>query len=196
MRIMKIIGLSGTNGSGKDTVAAMLAERHSFLNASATEMFLDELKKRGWPNDREHKSKLSAEWRREFGMGVIVDKAIEMFNATEPGTYKGVVVGSLRHPGEADRVHDLGGTLVWTDADPRLRYDRIQANLTERAGTHAEANKTFDEFLAEQEREMKPVGDEATLNIGAVKKRADIFLTNNSNDIEAFKNEAEKMLRL
>jgi len=192
---MIIFGLGGTNGSGKDTVAQMLAERHGYLNASATEMFLGELNKRGWPIDREHKAKLSAEWRREFGMGVIVDKAVEMFNAS-PDTYKGIIVGSLRHPGEADRVHELGGKQIWVDADAHIRYDRIQKSLDERAGTHAEQGKTFEEFLEEQKREMTPVGDAATLNMSAVKERADIFLTNDGNDIEAFKDAAEKTLGL
>lgn len=192
---MKIFGIGGTNGAGKDVLGIMLAEKHGYLNATATGMFLDELNNRGWPIDREHKSKLSAEWRRELGMGVIVDKAVEMFNSN-PGKYKGIAVGSLRHPGEADRVHELGGVMVWVDADPRIRYERIQKNLHERKGTHAEEGKTFEEFLVEQEREMKPTGDEATLHISAVKERADIFLDNNGNDIQAFKDEAEQALGL
>lgn len=189
----KIVGISGTNGSGKDTVALMLAEKHGFLNASATEMFLEELKTRGWPNDREHKRKLSAEWRREHGMGVIVDKALELFQK-EPGKYKGIAVGSLRHPGEADRVHELGGVMVWVDADPKIRYKRIQNDPTKQSATHAEAGKTFEEFLAEEQAEMQHSGDEATLNLTAVKERADIILENDGNDIEAFKDVAEKAL--
>lgn len=192
---MKIFGISGTNGAGKDVLGILLAERFGYLNAIATSMFVAELNKRGLPIDREHKAQLSAEWRREFGMGVIVDKAVEMFNA-EPSKYEGLAVGSLRHPGEADRVHELGGTMIWVDADPKIRYERIQKNLHERAGTHAEEGKTFEEFLAEQQREMTPTGDEATLHISAVKDRADIFLVNNGDDIEAFKNEAAKALGL
>ena len=190
---MKIIGLSGTNGAGKDSVAILLAEKYGFLNISATNMLVAELNKRNWPIDRTHKSKLSAEWRREFGMAVIVDKAVDMFNSvsTKPS---GLVVGSLRHPGEADRIHELGGKMVWVDADPRVRYDRIQKSLNERSGTHDEANKTFEEFLAEQEREMHPEGDEATLNMSGVRQKADLILENNGNDLEVFKNEADKAL--
>lgn len=190
---MKLIGLSGTNGSGKDTVAALLAEGYSFLNASATNMLLVGLQERGWAIDRTNKSKLSAEWRRERGMAVIVDMAVEMLNEN-PDRYKGVVIGSLRHPGEADRVHELGGILIWTDADPRVRYDRIQTNLHERVGTHAEHGTTFEEFLADEEREMHPEGDEATLNMAGVKAKSDIFLNNDGDNIEAFKNEAKETL--
>lgn len=189
---MHIIGLSGTNGSGKDTVAQMLAERHGFYNASATEMLKEELLRRGWPLDRQHKAKLSAEWRRQFGMAVIVDRAIAYYEQHKD-QYNGVIVGSLRHPGEADRIHDLRGTMIWTDADPEVRYRRVSTNAAVR-GRAAEDDKSFEQFLAEEASEMHPQGDEATLNGAAVKERADITLTNNGDDIEAFKDEAERVL--
>ena len=189
---MKIIGHSGTNGSGKDTIADMLAARHNFYVASATQLLGDELKKRGLPLDRKHKSQLSAEWRRESGMAVIVDKAYEYYKAHE-SEFAGMIVGSLRHPGEVDRIHELGGTMIWVDADPKVRYQRITANAQVR-GRAAEDNKSFEDFMADEEREMHPEGDEATLNMAGVKEKSDIFLQNDGNDIEAFKSEAEKVL--
>lgn len=188
---MKIYGHAGTNGAGKDTVADMLHERHNFYVGSATQLLGEELKKRGLPLDRKHKSALSAEWRREHGMGVIVDKAYEYFKAHE-SEYEGMIVGSLRHPGEVDRIHELDGKMIWVDADPKIRYDRVTAN--HREGRAAEDNKTFEEFMADEEREMHPVGDAATLNMAAVKEKSDIFIQNNGNDIEAFKDRAEKAL--
>jgi dephospho-CoA kinase len=190
---MKIIGLSGTNGAGKDTVADMLGERHNFYVGVATNMLRDELEKRGLPTTRENKAKLSAEWRREYGMAAIVNRAYEYYKAHE-SEYEGMIVGSLRHPGEADRIHELAGKMVWVDADPRVRYKRIQDNAHAR-GRAAEDEKTFEEFLAEEEREMHPIGDEATLNIAAVKKRSDIFVDNNGDDIEAFEARVEQILK-
>lgn len=186
---MKIIGLAGTNGSGKDTVAHLLRDKYDYLFADATAMLGDELTKRGLPHERVNKSDLSAEWRREHGMGVIVDKAVEMFEA---GDYKGLIVGSLRHPGEADRVHELGGIVVWVDADQHVRYDRISNANRGRV----EDNKTFEQFAEEEAREMSQSGDKATLNMGAVKARADITLTNDGNDIEAFRVLAAQALEL
>ncbi|MDQ5885645.1 MAG: hypothetical protein QG628_42 [Patescibacteria group bacterium] len=184
---MNIIGLAGTNGSGKDTVAVMLKEKHGYLFADATTMLGNELSKRGLSHERVNKAALSAEWRREHGMGVIVDKAVELYKA---GDYKGLIVGSLRHPGEADRVHEFGGKVLWVDADQRIRYDRINGGSRGRV----EDRKTFEEFVQEEAREMSQSGDAATLNMGAVKSRADVFLNNNSNDIEAFRKYAEKEL--
>jgi cytidylate kinase len=192
---MKIIGVGGTNGAGKDSLGLLLAEEYGYLNATATDMFVKELNKRGLPIDRAHKSKLSAEWRRDLGMAAIVDKAIALFNEN-PGKYKGLVVGSLRHPGEAERVHELGGTVVWVDADPRVRYDRIQKSLSERTGTHAEEGVTFEAFLADEKREMTPEGDAATLNMAGVKELSDVTVSNDTNKIEDFKAAAKKALNL
>ena len=187
---LQIVGISGTNGSGKDTVAAMLAERFNFTNASATQMLADELIKRGLPTSREQKRTLSAEWRRESGTGVIVDKAVEL---AQKANASGLAVGSLRNPGEADRVHELGGVVVWVDAEPEVRYKRVQKNARE--GREAEDNKTFEEFLAEEKAEMSHSGDEATLNMAGVRDKADLTLLNNGNDIGAFKQEAEATLK-
>lgn len=191
---MKIIGVSGTNGSGKDTIGHLLAERHNWLFISMTDMLRDELEKRGLPPAREHMRELSAEWRRESGLGVLIDKSVAQFEK-KPGKYSGLVVASLRNPGEADRIHELGGKVVWVDAEPRVRYNRLQANNGSRGERRAvDDNKTYEQFLKEQEAEMQHSGDAATLSIGDVKTKADIFLDNNGNDIEAFKDEAEKAL--
>ncbi len=189
---MKIIGISGTNGSGKDTIGHMLSERHGWLFVSVSDLLRDEARKRGQPVEREVLSSISAEWRRKGGLGALIDKAVELFESQE-GAYKGLAIASLRNPGEADRVHALKGLVVWSDADPRVRYDRIQANALNR-GRKEEDTKTFEQFLNEEEAEMKRSGDEATLDMSAVKERSDIFLENNDNDIDAFKDYVEQDL--
>ncbi len=186
---MKIFGLAGTNGSGKDTLAQLLEREYGFLNVSATKLLEAELTKRGQSFERINKAALSAEWRRELGMAAIVDKAVELFQET-PEQYKGLIVGSLRHPGETDRVHELGGTQFWIDADPKIRYDRITKNDRGRI----EDQKTFDEFMADEKREMSPVGDAATLNMGAVKDKSDVFIENNEPDIESFETQTRRLL--
>lgn len=191
---MKIIGLSGTNGSGKDTVGHMLTERHGYLFISLTDMLRKEAGKRGQESSREVLRTISAEWRRESGLGVLIDKAIEHLEELD-ADYRGLVVASLRNPGEADKIHELGGVVVWTDADAKVRYDRIQTHAAER-NRYDEDHKTFEQFCEEEAAEMTTTGDSATLNMSAVKDRADIFVTNDGDDIEAFKNEAELALNL
>ncbi|MEK7096237.1 MAG: AAA family ATPase [Patescibacteria group bacterium] len=186
---MKIIGIAGTNGSGKDSLGQILDERHGYLYVSVTDILREGLRKQDLPIERENMRNLSAQWRRERGLGVLIDKALEIFEKS-PGKYKGLAIASLRNPGEADRVHELGGTVVWVDAEPKIRYDRIHSRQRS-----AEDQKTFEEFLAEEQAEMNHSGDEATLNVAGVKVKADIFLENNGN-LEEFQAAAEKALNL
>lgn len=186
---MKIIGIGGTNGSGKDTLSQILADDYGWLFVSASEdLLIPELKNRGEVVERETMRALSAEWRRDFGLGALIDKATEKF---DPKKYKGLVISSLRNYGEADRIHELGGQVVWTDADPRVRYERIFSR-----GQGDKDKKAYEEFLAEEQAEKEHLGDEATLNWQGVKDRADIFLTNNSNNIADFRKAVVRALDL
>lgn len=189
---LQIIGLSGTNGSGKDTIGELLAEKHGYLFISGSDLIRDEARARGLPVTREVLRTISAEWRREHGLGAIIDMAVEKFKASGK-EYKGLVTASLRNPGEADRVHELTGKVIWVDAEPRVRYDRIQAGAHLRGRT-GEDDRTFEQWQADEAAEMQSSGDEATLNMSAVKEKSDIFLFNNGNDIEAFKRDVETEL--
>ncbi|HEX5798382.1 MAG TPA: AAA family ATPase [Candidatus Saccharimonadales bacterium] len=171
---MKIIGLAGTNGSGKDTVAQILSEDYGFFVVSATEMLEEELKIRGFAFERENKRKVGNEWREQYGLSAIVDKAIEQ--AKSKGAEK-LVVGSLRHPAEAEKVKELNGIVVWVDADPHKRYERIQQNNRGRV----EDQKTFEQFLQEEQDEMQNKGEATGISGAEVKKLADIFIKNDSN---------------
>ena len=189
---MNIIGIAGTNGAGKDTVGHMLAAKHGYLFVSVTDLLRKEAERRGQPVEREVLRSISAEWRRESGLGVLVDKAVAEYKASG-GKYKGVVLASLRNPGEADRVHDLDGTVVWIDADPRIRYDRVQAALSKR-GRSGEDSMTFEQFKTDEAVEMSRSGDSATLDLGAVKARSDITVMNNDKPQDEFLKDVERAL--
>jgi dephospho-CoA kinase len=185
---MKIIGIGGTNGSGKDTIGQMLAERHGWMFISITDILRDELKTRGKSIERHNLRSLSKEWNEKHGPGVMTNMAVEQFEKSNK-KYNGLVLASLRREGEAARVHELGGKVVWVDADPKIRYERISGR-----GRGAEDAKTFKQFLEEEEVEMHNQGDKHAVGMAAVRDIADIMLTNNGNDIEAFKDNAEKAL--
>lgn len=192
MPLPKIIGIAGTNGSGKDTAGRLLADQYGYLFISVTDMLRDELAKRGLPPSRENMRNLSAEWRREYGLGVLVDKAIGIYEHNKSS--KGLAVASLRNPGEADRIHELKGVVLWLDADPRIRYDRIQANLEARGQQRSvDDRKTFEQFNADELAEMQHSGDAATLSLVGVKARADLTLLNNSLDMDIFSKDIDRL---
>src|SRR5258708_2676082 len=113
---MKIIGLAGTNGSGKDSLGEFLVKDYGYMLVVVSDFLRDEAKRRGQPPEREFLREISAEWRREYGLGVLVDKAVELFNKSDK-PYKGLIINPMRNVGEAQRIKELGGQLVWVDAD-------------------------------------------------------------------------------
>jgi dephospho-CoA kinase len=190
---VKLIGLSGTNGSGKDTVGLFLAEKYKYLFISGSDMLREECRKRGLEVTRENLRTISAEWRREFGLGVLVDKAVEVFNSSQD-MYAGLIVSPMRNVGEAQHIKDLGGTLVWVDADPEIRYQRV---VGANRGRDGEDNKTYDEFRAEEQAEMHPSdpNDPAVLNMSGVREIADVQLLNETT-LEQFQTDAKTALGL
>lgn len=190
-----IIGVSGTNGAGKDTVAHFLARHHHYLFVSVSDLLREDLRSRGLDPGRENTRLLSAAWRREFGLSVLVDKAVELYKHTD-GDYKGLVVASLRNPYEGKRIHELGGRLIWVDANPEIRYKRVQANRRE--GRGMDDQKTFEQFLAEEHAEMERSAgaDEATLNTAALQEQADIVIMNNGSDVTTLERQVDTTLGL
>ncbi len=168
----------------------MLAKQHNWLFVSVSDYLREEAKKRELPIEREVLRTISAEWRRQYGLGVLVDKAVEEFK-NSGGKYQGLVVVPMRNPGEAQRVKDLGGRLVWVDADPKVRYERIHSRQRS-----AEDKKTFEQFLKEEQDEMEHSGDQHTLSMAGVKAKADVFIDNNGNNLEEFAKTVKKTLGL
>ena len=99
-----------------------------------------------------------------------------------------MVISSIRNSGEIDRIHDFGGELVWVDADPEIRFERISSRGRE------DDPKTFNEFEAQQQAEMERSGDEATLNMAEVRERADRVFTNDHGDVESLEKAIETEL--
>ncbi len=193
---MNLIGISGTNGSGKDTLGEILEKNYNFLFISVTDILRDELRRRGLPLSRKYARELSAEWRRESGLGVLVDKALKIFEK-QSSKYRGLAIASLRNPGEADRIHELGGKVIWLDALPKIRFERVQTNQISRgSGRAVDDNVTFLQFMAAEKAEMHHSGDEATLNMEGVRQKSDIFINNNSQAVESFMKKIEKSLIL
>lgn len=179
-----IIGLSGTNGSGKDSLGIGL-ERYGYYFVSGSEFLRQELRNRRLPITRDNTRMLSTEWRNKYGGGVLIEKALADWKENRPDA-KGLVIASIRAKEEAKKIHELGGIIVWADADPKIRYQRIQNNLQSRGRTD-EDQISFDEFIKDEEVEMHPSDDpNSTLDMASVKAQSDIFLVNDYPDVDSF----------
>lgn len=182
LKNVSIIGISGTNGAGKDAVGQILVKEYNFYFISVTDLLRSEAKRLGFSIDRSTCSQISSEWRRQYGLAVLIDKAMEQYQNLSQ-QYNGVVISSLRNPAEADQIHRLNGIVLWIDADLELRYKRLQKNLHQRA-RQVNDDKTFQEFMEEEQAEMiNTTSDPARLNTLAVKAKSDFFIDNNSYNI-------------
>lgn len=186
---MILLGLGGTNGSGKDTVAQILVDKHGFMFISTSNLLRKEAESRGLSTDRENLRTISAEWRRQYGLGVLVDRAVEEFK-NNPGSYIGLVVSSLRNPAEADAIHEHGGKMVWVDADPKVRFDRLSSRGRQ------DDPKDLNKFIKDEQAEMQHSGDEATLSLSGVKHRSDVTIINEGNNLDLLNQTITELLGL
>jgi hypothetical protein len=188
VKLPEIIGIAGTNGAGKDTLAELRDQYEHCFSMSLSDMLRLELGRRGLSTERTNMANLSREWRQESrDDGILAQKAIEYYLSEKAQNgYKGFSVISLRHPAEADTVHRYGGIVLWVDGDRHIRYERIQRAAR---ANRPDDLKTFEQFEAEELREMyPPVGAPAgTLNMAAVKEKADLFIENNFMALEGYK---------
>jgi dephospho-CoA kinase len=185
---MSIIGIAGTDGSGKDSLGHFLRDDFGWFFISVTDLLRAEAKARGLELSRSTLKTISAEWRRDEGLGVLINHAVKEYESLGK-KYAGLCMASLRNPGEADRVHELGGRVVWLDAPIKLRYQRA---IARNKGT--EDHVTFEEFRKEEAEQMHST-DELALNLSAVKAKADIFITNGTNNLEDFKDKVREALK-
>lgn len=176
MKLPRIIGIAGTNGAGKDTLGELLAERCGYKFVSVSNILREELTKQDIPHEREHLSNLSTRWAREHGPGVLSMKTIEAYVAIEKAEgYKGLVIGSIRRPAEAQAIQQEGGIVFWVDAERRTRYERIQSGARGRVTDKL----PFETWAAEEDREMNPGSDDPTvLNMSATRDVCDRVIMN------------------
>lgn len=196
----QLIGISGTNGSGKDTIGHLLEQEHNFLFVSGSDMLREDLKRRKIALTRENTRSLSSAWRRDYGLGVMIEKAIEIYEQKGGDQkFSGLAIASLRNPGEADSVHAHGGKVIWLDADPKIRYERIRLNAHLRGKDRATSDDvSYEKFLSDEAAEMEPAttNDPTLLSMSAVKAKSDIFLQNEGNDLALLSKELNRLLGL
>ena len=184
MKLPEIVGVAGTNASGKDTLGTLRAIIQNAQFVSLSDILRHELDLRGLPHERENLRTLGNEWRSEFGPGVLAEKTIERYEAekTEEG-FTGLTITSIRHPKEAEAIKAVGGVIIWVDADRHVRYERIQKRNLDRP----EDQKTFEQFADEEDIEMQHVeGNDSSPNMGGVRDMADIAIINEYASLEEY----------
>ena len=161
-----IIGLTGTNGSGK-TVAAEYLRRKGFAFHSLSDVIREELAARDLPASRENLISEGNRLRAAFGPAVLAQRIRRKFRLDQH-----YVVDSIRTPAEVQELRQEGAFyLLHLDAPPNMRYERVR----DRGGARKPAS--FEEF-AEQERRELESADPTRQQLRATWEEADETLVN------------------
>ena len=178
MKLPHIIGIAGTNGSGKDTLGDLLEQERGYTVVSLSDILREELTRQGKPHTRENLSGLSRQIREAEGDGVMSRRVIAQHGVSE----NGLCITSVRAPGEAQVIKDAGGSVVWVDADAQTRYQRVAA----RAHGRVTDRVSFEEFMQHDQAEMTPSAQGGGLNMLGVKEIADIHIANDFSTLSEY----------
>jgi dephospho-CoA kinase len=196
---MRIIGIGGLPRSGKDTLAEWLIQAGYFGFS-----FGDYTRERARQRHQDKPDPISVEnmtetsnWlRQQYGADVILQAALKEFNDKQKkkADYKGLVLYSVRAPVEADWILAHGGELIWVEASDEVRHQRGLKALRE-----GETPISLQEFKRQEALQWEPqpgVPPEAQMNVSYVKSKATQVITNNTDNLEDFKQVAQKALEL
>ena len=149
---LRLIGVTGTAGSGKDTVAGLLCQMFTLQNLSSGD-FLRVITRYAYRQAydfnpaRDQLYEVANYLRTEIHPATLVKLCILQAQVQQ---LPGAVISGLRSMGEAEAIREAGGIIVGVDADPHIRYQRMTSRRRD-----SEATWTLEEFLKQDEYENK-----------------------------------------
>lgn len=184
------IGLAGTLNAGKDSLGEILESDYGFLHMSTSDM-IRLIKKREFGDTPQalllRNDPYINNLRAEKGPGFLVQAVHDDWLSTKEKYPGGYVASAIRAIGEAEKIKELGGIIIFVDADPKVRYVRSQS----RGRDANETGKTFEEFMATERSEIDVDPDDKNVqNLTAMKDMSDIVIINDQNSIEEFQKAA------
>jgi dephospho-CoA kinase len=164
---MKVIGVIGKNGSGKDEVLKYLKEEHSVPFLSTGDMVREIAAREGRASDRTTLQEISDSCFREHGQGCFVQMVAEKIR--EKG-WPVAGISGVRSPHDVELLREvLSRSFVLIEVfvtDPRVRFERMRKRGAERD------TDSYERFL-EQDR-----GEEEVFHVEEAARLADCSLSN------------------
>jgi dephospho-CoA kinase len=188
---MKIIGVSGSFASGQDTLAQYLRDTHGFIWISTSDMVRKVSMERHGSIERPDLFETATYLRKTRGGGVLAEIGIEEFKTL--GNRAGLVLSGIRSMGEVKTILNAGGLMIYTDADPELRYERMVMRQRD-----AESKLSKEDFLKREQAEWHVGDTEADFNkrdIRAYCEKEGTIVTNGT-DLATFFADTDRLLKL
>jgi len=173
---IQYIGVAGTAGSGKDTVAMLMGELFGSISLSTGDMVraiarqVYHLPAHVRPT-HDQSYQVASFMRKNISPSSIVELCL-LEGKTQNVSI--VIIHGLRTMGEADVIRKARGIVVGVDADIEERYERLRKDR--------DMLKTFEEFLQQEELENEGVSKKREdRGIRYIIESADVKIDNNGS---------------
>ncbi len=174
----KLIGLTGTNGSGKGEAAAFF-KTHGYSYFSLSDIIRIELTQEGREATRDNLIQKGNQLRKKQGADTLARRVIDQVTGNS-------VIDSIRNLSEVEYLRAQESfILLAIDAPVEIRYERVKLRGRNESAT------TLEEFIAKEEEEMTQ--REKGQQLKACMDAADYRVTNEGSLDDFFK-KLEKFL--
>lgn len=164
-----ILGITGTDGSGKGAVVEYLVNAKGFVHYSARALWEEEIQRRGLQSSRANMRLVANELRAKHGDDFLIQHYLKRYEEEKP---EHVIIESIRAVAEAKTLAENGGILIAVDADQKLRYERIVQRKS------SSDQISFEDFCAHEQLEMNDP-DPHGMQKKKVMEMADYTIVNN-----------------
>lgn len=161
-----LIGITGTNGSGKGAVVEYLVSKKGFSRYSGRSIILEEIEDKHLSSKRGVMRDVANELRKTHGPGYIMERLYEMAKGDT-----NAVLESVRTIGEAEFLKSKNAFIIAVDAKKETRYERVLSM------SHDDAPLSFQDFEIMEDREMSS-SDPWDMNVFGVMQLADVHIMN------------------
>ena len=172
---MRVIGLFGLIGSGKDTVSDYIEKKYGYNVIIMGDLVRELAAQRGLEPNRDNLALTQREQAQKYGLKWFGEEVVRRIRAKG---WQKVVINGTRRPEDAAIPKKAFGKdyiLIQVDADPKIRFERMKSRA--RIGDP----KTLEEFLHQEELDKK------AFDFETLKKFIDYTVTNNGTREELYK---------
>lgn len=166
---MRVIGLFGLIGSGKDTVSDYIAKKYGYNVIIMGDIVRELCVQRGLEVNRDNLGMVQREQVQKYGITWFAEEVVRRIKANK---WQKVVINGTRRPADAAVPKAAFGKdyiLIQVDADPEIRFERMKSRA--RIGDP----KTLEEFLHQEALDKK------NFDFETLKKYINYTVTNNGS---------------
>ena len=167
---MKVIGLTGTIGSGKEVVKEFLKRKLNCYHVTLSDIIKAEIQKKGGSIDRTTMQNIGNEMRQKYGNHILAKLAVEYLGRDK----EAIIVDGVRNMAEIEYLKEKFGNnfkLVAVNAPQEVRFQRV----VERGRDDPRA---WEEFVKTDERDQGTGEPESGQHVKDCVANADYTIVN------------------